>query len=219
MMNFFFFFFSSRRRHTRFDCDWSSDVCSSDLAETGCPGCAGTGCPDSGATGCPGCAGTGCPGTAHQPAREVPEHSDPWRSASAWPSLTPPRPGRTYAPSPSWARGVHRDQADHRQPAGQLKPYPTCAGCLGGMAAFDALTATSSHESCEAVTDPVPGSEWYDQVNGEIGDICAWALQEGRRVQRAAGGSFADRSGLVEIHVTRAPSGEDLGRQLDRVGR
>src|SRR2546430_6425530 len=27
----FFFFFSSRRRHTRFDCDWSSDVCSSDL--------------------------------------------------------------------------------------------------------------------------------------------------------------------------------------------
>src|SRR2546427_4288697 len=33
MMNvsYFFFFFSSRRRHTRFDCDWSSDVCSSDL--------------------------------------------------------------------------------------------------------------------------------------------------------------------------------------------
>src|SRR2546430_14011701 len=27
------FFFSSRRRHTRFDCDWSSDVCSSDLTE------------------------------------------------------------------------------------------------------------------------------------------------------------------------------------------
>src|SRR2546430_5777498 len=26
------FFFSSRRRHTRFDCDWSSDVCSSDLS-------------------------------------------------------------------------------------------------------------------------------------------------------------------------------------------
>src|SRR2546430_8831828 len=31
MWCFFFFFFSSRRRHTRFDCDWSSDVCSSDL--------------------------------------------------------------------------------------------------------------------------------------------------------------------------------------------
>src|SRR3989475_12623271 len=31
-MGFLCFFFSSRRRHTRFDCDWSSDVCSSDLA-------------------------------------------------------------------------------------------------------------------------------------------------------------------------------------------
>src|SRR5690242_2439703 len=30
----FFFFFSSRRRHTRLTCDWSSDVCSSDLRET-----------------------------------------------------------------------------------------------------------------------------------------------------------------------------------------
>src|SRR6266568_6617547 len=28
----FVFFFSSRRRHTRWNCDWSSDVCSSDLA-------------------------------------------------------------------------------------------------------------------------------------------------------------------------------------------
>src|SRR2546430_4509298 len=31
MTGYFVFFFSSRRRHTRFDCDWSSDVCSSDL--------------------------------------------------------------------------------------------------------------------------------------------------------------------------------------------
>src|SRR5438034_9255989 len=33
-MFFFFFFFSSRRRHTRSLCDWSSDVCSSDLHMT-----------------------------------------------------------------------------------------------------------------------------------------------------------------------------------------
>src|SRR5216684_6799591 len=32
MLIFFFFFFSSRRRHTRCSRDWSSDVCSSDLA-------------------------------------------------------------------------------------------------------------------------------------------------------------------------------------------
>src|SRR5260370_30283521 len=31
MLFLLFFFFSSRRRHTRFKCDWSSDVCSSDL--------------------------------------------------------------------------------------------------------------------------------------------------------------------------------------------
>src|SRR2546430_1123735 len=32
---FTFYFFSSRRRHTRCDCDWSSDVCSSDLGSVG----------------------------------------------------------------------------------------------------------------------------------------------------------------------------------------
>src|SRR6266568_7957713 len=30
-------FFSSRRRHTRWNCDWSSDVCSSDLVRRGQP--------------------------------------------------------------------------------------------------------------------------------------------------------------------------------------
>src|SRR5690242_21460322 len=34
----FFFFFSSRRRHTRLTCDWSSDVCSSDLETDGVGG-------------------------------------------------------------------------------------------------------------------------------------------------------------------------------------
>src|SRR5467141_2036040 len=34
-LNVIVFFFSSRRRHTRFKCDWSSDVCSSDLAGCG----------------------------------------------------------------------------------------------------------------------------------------------------------------------------------------
>lgn len=55
-----------------------------------------------------------------------------------------------------------------------VMPYPGCAGCLGGSAAFDALTSTTSHELCEAITDPIPGQGWYDDNNGEIGDICAW---------------------------------------------
>src|SRR2546430_12971069 len=32
-----FNFFSRTRRHTRFDCDWSSDVCSSDLVDEALP--------------------------------------------------------------------------------------------------------------------------------------------------------------------------------------
>jgi hypothetical protein len=55
-----------------------------------------------------------------------------------------------------------------------VMPYPSCGGCLGGLQAFDAMTGSSSHELCEAITDPVPGTGWYDDTNGEIGDICAW---------------------------------------------
>jgi hypothetical protein len=53
-------------------------------------------------------------------------------------------------------------------------PSPDCAGCLGGLQAIAALTSVCSHELAEAVTDPVPGTGWYDDANGEIGDICAW---------------------------------------------
>ena len=57
-------------------------------------------------------------------------------------------------------------------------PYPGCSGCAGGLAPFDALTSTSSHELCEAITDPIPGQGWYDDHNGEIGDICAWKTKK-----------------------------------------
>lgn len=55
-----------------------------------------------------------------------------------------------------------------------VMPFPGCAGCTGSLTPFDALTSTSSHELCEAITDPIPGQGWYDDANGEIGDICAW---------------------------------------------
>jgi hypothetical protein len=57
-------------------------------------------------------------------------------------------------------------------------PFPGCAGCAGGLATLDALTVTSSHELCEAITDPIPGQGWYDDANGEIGDICAWQTKQ-----------------------------------------
>src|SRR5215831_6154509 len=59
-----------------------------------------------------------------------------------------------------------------------VMPYPDCHGCTGSLVAFDALTSTSSHELCEAITDPIPGQGWYDQNNGEIGDICAWQTRQ-----------------------------------------
>jgi hypothetical protein len=56
-----------------------------------------------------------------------------------------------------------------------------CAGGCGGDAdQFNNLTSVSSHEFSEAVTDPGVGLAtgnaaplaWYDQTNGENGDIC-----------------------------------------------
>jgi hypothetical protein len=59
-----------------------------------------------------------------------------------------------------------------------VMPYPDCAGCARANSVADALTVASSHELCEAITDPVPGSGWYDDQNGEIGDICAWKTKK-----------------------------------------
>jgi hypothetical protein len=59
-----------------------------------------------------------------------------------------------------------------------VMPYPGCSGCTGGLSVLDALTSTTSHELCEAITDPVPGQGWYDDNNGEIGDICAWKTRK-----------------------------------------
>ena len=59
-----------------------------------------------------------------------------------------------------------------------VMPFPDCIGCVGGLSQLDALTSTSSHELCEAITDPIPGQGWYDDANGEIGDICAWRTKK-----------------------------------------
>jgi hypothetical protein len=59
-----------------------------------------------------------------------------------------------------------------------VMPYPGCGGCTGNLATLDALTSTSSHEMCEAITDTIPGQGWYDDHNGEIGDICAWKTKK-----------------------------------------
>lgn len=59
-------------------------------------------------------------------------------------------------------------------------------GCGSGSSNFDNLTSTSAHELCEAITDAevgiVPntsnlGLGWYDNQNGEIGDLCGSTSQ------------------------------------------
>ncbi|HEX7251531.1 MAG TPA: hypothetical protein VF376_01535 [Thermoanaerobaculia bacterium] len=59
-----------------------------------------------------------------------------------------------------------------------VMPYPGCKGCQSSLTLFEALTTASSHELCEAITDPIPGDGWYDDSNGEIGDICAWKTKK-----------------------------------------
>jgi hypothetical protein len=62
-----------------------------------------------------------------------------------------------------------------------VMPYVDCGGCMvGGLSLLDAFTAVASHELCEAITDPEPSGilGWYDDANGEIGDICAWRTKQ-----------------------------------------
>jgi hypothetical protein len=54
-----------------------------------------------------------------------------------------------------------------------VEPFLTCDGCIFGTnQPLDSLTKVSSHELCEAVTDPAANG-WFDGTTGdEIGDIC-----------------------------------------------
>lgn len=105
---------------------------------------------------------------------------------SALPSLPAPSPNRLYSISlpPNVAVGMdggrscqtfcgYHDAIDN-EIFYTVLPYPGCSGCVGDLDEFDALTSTTSHELAEAITDPVPGTGWYDDANGEVGDICAW---------------------------------------------
>jgi hypothetical protein len=59
-----------------------------------------------------------------------------------------------------------------------VEPFITCGGCNFGSGIFDSLTKVSSHELCEAVTDPALNA-WFDPSTGdEIGDICNGGVTE-----------------------------------------
>jgi hypothetical protein len=111
------------------------------------------------------------------------------REISADPVVPPPTPSSLYyvflPPGVSVSLGGGSScttfcgyHSDIGQIFYAVMPYPDCSGCGGSLTVLDALTSTSSHELCEAITDPVPGRGWYDDNNGEIGDICAWQTKQ-----------------------------------------
>ena len=51
-------------------------------------------------------------------------------------------------------------------------PYVTCSGCIFPGNFLDTLTEVSSHEFCEAITDPTLSTWWDTNTGNEIGDIC-----------------------------------------------
>jgi hypothetical protein len=53
-----------------------------------------------------------------------------------------------------------------------VEPFLNCAGCNFGSGVFDSLTKVSSHELCEAITDPALNAWWDSSTGNEIGDIC-----------------------------------------------
>jgi len=109
---------------------------------------------------------------------------------SSHPGVPPPGPNTLYfVYVPPGVRVVQGGSAScqafcgyHNDISGQVfyavMPYPGCAGCSGSLSTWEALTSTTSHELCEAITDPIPGQGWYDDANGEIGDICAWKTKK-----------------------------------------
>jgi Dyp-type peroxidase family len=56
-------------------------------------------------------------------------------------------------------------------------PFANCAGCTRGFTMFESLTRVSSHELCEAITNPAEGGWFTEPPDGspgeEIGDLCS----------------------------------------------
>ena len=98
-----------------------------------------------------------------------------------------------------------------------VDPYDDCPGCQfvpGDI--VGSTTVPTSHELCEAITDPF-GTGWWDDVTGEeIGDKCAgqWkvintagtALRVGTNYT-VAGTASSDASGDISVTLTLTPTG------------
>ena len=60
--------------------------------------------------------------------------------------------------------GYHNDVIGRQRSSTRSCPSRAARAAPAACSALDALTSTSSHELCEAITDPIPGQGWYDDV-------------------------------------------------------
>ena len=93
-----------------------------------------------------------------------------------------------------------------------------CAGgCGSSQNVFDNLTSVSSHELAEAATDPNVGQNvlsWYDNTNGEIGDICnaqQATLASSYTVQKLWSNAFSACISAVPSFQVGAPVSASVG--------
>src|SRR2546427_3034198 len=214
----FVFFFSSRRRHTRFDCDWSSDVCSSDLQAAARPRllCALDLLPADRGRGADDRAdGDGVEGDA----RSILRRDDPDRARGpAEPGDRDERAGDDAgaAPGPNARRAraeppVESDALGGTQPRGTPR-VPRGAPRVGGMGAMSRLPSDQAPDrGAPRVPPGVP------RVAGDEGHVGAPSdLAPARGTPRVPRG--VPRVGGMGA-MSRLPSDQAPNREAPRVSR
>src|SRR6267143_1327614 len=196
MQLYFSFFFSSRRRHTRWNCDWSSDVCSSDLPRARRRSPAPPPC----ARGAPAPARGRCPctswdrnrsratGRAARPcAAPSREASPPPRGALPARSARPPRRRTAWSrgPAPCPSAGRRRGIAWCAARTGRSRPCRSCSSPRADALLLDAPAVLV----VEHVEPHLLGGGGREELHGHVD-------------QPEADRSAPDRSGHLE-HLAR----------------
>jgi hypothetical protein len=103
--------------------------------------------------------------------------------------ITKPKkfPSQMEGPAPSQKETSCKDFCGYHHHSPYLSAGPqllysvipaVCPDCSLSTSDFDSITCISSHELCEAITDPFE-SGWFDDATlAEIGDICAWRTKK-----------------------------------------
>jgi hypothetical protein len=86
--------------------------------------------------------------------------------------------------------------------AGQNCGSDFIAPPVGESSTDEGVTIVAGHEQGESVTDPNPGTGWYNFQYGEIGDACAWA--EGSPPDQVENDKFGKKSYTMQPMYSNA---------------